>query len=276
MAAAGADLGLRPTDAGPVAVDAATAPRSDADPGVDAVTALFRPRPGTTWQWQLTGLPVDQSVDVQMYDVDLFTTTVAEIAQLHAKGRVVICYFSAGSWEKFRPDSGQYPANVLGAPLAPPFQDERWLDIRSAVVRMIVGTRLDLAMTKRCDGVEPDNVDGFDNKNGLNLTAADQLNFNRFVATEAHRRGLSVGLKNDLQQLDALLGDFDWALNEECVKYSECASYSKTFIAAGKAVFHAEYVAAAERDRVCAVTVPLKLGTIIKKIGLDAFRVACP
>ncbi len=229
-----------------------------------------------TWQWQLTGLPIDQTVDVQMYDVDLFTTTAAEISQLHAKGRIVVCYFSAGSWEKFRPDSSQFPATVQGSPLDPPFQDERWLDIRSPVTRMVVGARLDMAVLKKCDAVEPDNVDGFDNKNGFNLTASDQLNFNRFVAAEAHKRALSVGLKNDLSQLDDLVADFDWALNEECVKYKECSSYSKNFIAKDKAVFHAEYVAASERDRVCAVTVPLKLSTIIKKIGLDGFRVPCP
>ncbi len=55
--------------------------------------------------------------------------------------------------------------------------------------------RLDLAVTKGCDGVEPDNMDGYANDSGFPLTAEDQLTFNRFIANEAHRRGLAVGLK---------------------------------------------------------------------------------
>ena len=41
----------------------------------------------------------------------------------------MICYFSAGSWERGRPDSGQFPKRVRGKRLDG-FPDERWLDIR--------------------------------------------------------------------------------------------------------------------------------------------------
>jgi hypothetical protein len=40
----------------------------------------------------------------------------------------------------------------------------------------------------------------------------------------AHARGLSVGLKNDLEQVKALVADFDWALNERCFRYNECTA----------------------------------------------------
>ena len=56
--------------------------------------------------------------------------------------------------------------------------------------------RLDLAQQRGCDGVEPDNVQSYDDDTGFELTAADQLAFNRRVADEAHARGLAVGLKN--------------------------------------------------------------------------------
>ncbi len=237
---------------------------------------VYQPAPGTTWQWQLSGLPIDTSFDVAVYDVDLFETTDAELQALHGDGRKVICYFSAGSWESFRPDAASFPDSVKGDPLDPPFQDELWLDIRAPEVREIMKTRLDLAAQRGCDGVEPDNVDGFSNSNGLGLTAADQIYFNRFIAAEAHARGLSVGLKNDLDQLADLVDDFDWALNEECFTYDECSLYSDTFIAANKAVFHAEYVDAGQLDAVCAVTKPLGLSTLLKNIDLDAWQSPCP
>lgn len=44
--------------------------------------------------------------------------------------------------------------------------------------------RLDLAVKKECDAVDPDNVDGYTNNNGLRLTAAQQLDFNKFIAAE--------------------------------------------------------------------------------------------
>jgi hypothetical protein len=83
--------------------------------------------------------------------------------------------------------------------------------------------RLDLAVEKRCDGVEPDNVDAYDgNDPGFPLTYEDQIDYNTFLAAEAHSRGLSVGLKNDLAQVEDLLDLFDWALNEECFQWDEC------------------------------------------------------
>ena len=41
--------------------------------------------------------------------------------------------------------------------------------------------------------------------------------YNRWLADQAHRRGLSVGLKNDLGQIPELLSQFDWAINEQCL-----------------------------------------------------------
>ncbi|ORB24290.1 endo alpha-1,4 polygalactosaminidase [Mycolicibacterium moriokaense] len=236
---------------------------------------IWRPPVGTTWQWQLSGLPIDTSLDVDAYDVDLFTTTDEELATLKANGRKVICYFSAGSWEEFRPDAADFPAVANGNPLDAPFQDELWLDIRNADVRTLMQRRLDVAAERGCDAVEPDNVDGYTNDTGFDLTAADQLDYNRFLAAEARVRGLSVGLKNDVDQLVDLEPDFDWALNEECFAYDECAQYRDNFLAANKAVFHAEYVNRDRLPEVCAVTEPLGLSTLIKNIDLDAFRLPC-
>ena len=201
--------------------------------------AIWRPAPGTSWQWQLSGR-IDTSRDVAMYDVDLFDTPPTTVDRLHAEGRVVVCYFSAGSWEDWRPDRDAFPADIRGSPLGG-WPDERWLDVRRLdVLGPIMEARLDLAVVKGCDGVEPDNVDGFDNHTGFPLTAADQRRYNTWLAERAHERGLSVGLKNDLGQIPALVGLFDWALNEQCFEYDECSALFP-FVSAGKAVFGVEY-----------------------------------
>lgn len=199
----------------------------------------WSPPPGTTWQWQLTGT-IDASYDVAMYDIDLFDAPDAVIDTLHDDGKIVICYFSAGSFEDWREDAGDFPQDALGEPLED-WEGERWLDVRVSGVRDVMENRLDYAVSRGCDGVEPDNVDGYQNDTGFDLDEGDQLDYNRFLASSAHARGLSVGLKNDVDQLDDLAGRFDWALNEECHQYDECGAYD-AFLDRGKAVFHVEYV----------------------------------
>jgi hypothetical protein len=241
------------------------------DDGGDA----WRPAPGTSWQWQLTGT-VDTSFDVAMYDVDLFDAPDEVLSSLRADGRIVICYFSAGSYEEWRGDAGDFPAAALGDALED-WEGERWLDVRSDAVRAIMEARLDVAADRGCDGVEPDNMDGFANDTGFDLTADDQLDYNRFIADAAHRRGLSVGLKNDVGQLDLLAAAFDWALNEECHAYDECAAYG-AFLDRDKAVFNAEYVDdwADAPDLAGAICGDYPgLSTIIKEWDLTARRLGC-
>lgn len=206
---------------------------------VSPETAVWQPTPGTTWQWQLTGT-IDTSIDVDMYDIDLFDVPQSVIDTLHQEGRIVICYFSAGSYEDWRPDEADFPESIRGKPLDD-WPGESWLDIRQIeTLDPIMGARLDLAVSKGCDGVEPDNVTGYGNDTGFPITAADQLAYNIWLADEAHERGLSMGLKNDLEQIPELLPYFDWALNEQCFEYDEC-ELLLPFVQNGKAVFGVEY-----------------------------------
>jgi hypothetical protein len=244
------------------------------DPGWDG-RGLFQPAPGTSWQWQLSGR-IDTSLDVEMYDIDLFDVSDQVLSTLIDRGRAVICYFSAGSFEDWRDDAASFPEEALGQKLEG-WKGERWLDIRNAEVRAIVQHRLDRALERGCDGVEPDNVDGYENETGFDLTAADQTDFNGFVAAGAHARGLSVGLKNDVDQVASLEPDFDWALNEECDVYDECGVYA-AFTDNGKAAFHVEYVddwANAERKAADVCARSGSLDTLIKTWDLGAERLAC-
>lgn len=232
---------------------------------------IWQPTPGTSWQWQLSG-EIDTSFDVQMYDIDLFDAPQQVIDTLHQEERIVICYFSAGSHEEWRPDAADFPAEVLGAPLEG-WEGERWLDVRQVeLLAPIMEGRLDLALQKGCDGVEPDNVDGYANESGFPLTGDDQLAYNRWLAQAAHERGLSIGLKNDLAQIPQLVNDFDWALNEECFAYDEC-ELLLPFIAANKAVFGVEYEGSP--DDFCPRANAFNYDWLYKNLELDEYRVAC-
>lgn len=255
----------------PAAAQCGTIFQEDFERGDTSGWEVWRPAPCTTWQWQLSGT-IDTSVDVAMYDIDLFDAPQATIDLLHAAGRRVVCYLSAGSWEEWRPDADDYPAALLGNPLDG-WPGERWIDIRQlAQLGPLLGARFDLAVAKGCDGVEPDNVDGYQNDSGFPLTAQHQLAFNRMLATMAHQRGLSVGLKNDLDQIPDLVAEFDWALDEQCWEYDECAALLP-FVADGKAVFGVEYTG--DPDVYCPPLNALGYSWLAKHLDLDAWRIDC-
>lgn len=235
----------------------------------------YQPAPLTTWQWQLQGV-INTSYDAEIYNIDLFDSSAALIKSLQDDSKKVICYFSGGSYENWRPDEDQFKSRDLGKALDG-WQGERWLDIRSNNVRNIMKKRLNLAKIKGCDGVEPDNMDGYTNKPGFSFTANDQLNYNRFIATEAHARNLAVGLKNDLDQVNELVDDFDFAVNEQCFEYNEC-DLLEPFIKQGKAVLNAEYKQSYVNDpsSVCKKSKAMKFSTLILPLDLDdKFRHSC-
>ena len=98
--------------------------------------------------------------DVEIFDIDLFTNSNETISLLHDLGKKVICYFSGGSYEPYRPDSDRFRSQDMGKALDG-WGDEKWLDIRSENVRDIMAERVKLAHEKGCDAVDPDNVDGY-------------------------------------------------------------------------------------------------------------------
>jgi hypothetical protein len=235
-----------------------------------ADAGVWRPALLTSWQIQLTG-NVDTAPDVQLFNLDLFDVDADVVATLHRKGARVVCNTSAGSLEDWRPDAASFPPEVLGNTHGSP--GERWLDIRASdVLGPIMKARLDDCRSKGFDGVGVDSVDGYTNATGFPLTAADQLAYNRFLATEAHARGLSIGLGNDLGQVGDLLSDFDWIYDEQCFEYSEC-NRMQPFVDAGKAVFHVEFNL--ETSAFCPQANALNFNSLKKNVNLDAARWPC-
>ena len=147
-----------------------------------SVTQRPRPAPLGTWQIQLSGA-LDTTVDARSYIVDV-ATPPSVIGGLHDAGRIVLCYFSAGTMEPFRDDASRFPASTLGAPLVD-YPDERWVDIRDATVRAIMQDRIIAAAGAGCDGVHPSGVAAFQESTNLDFTRADQV----ALRSLAHHRG---------------------------------------------------------------------------------------
>lgn len=200
----------------------------------------WHPAPQTAaWQWQLQG-KFKLTAGASVYDIDGFESTVGDVRAIHRHRRKAICYLDVGSWENFRPDAGEFPKSVLGN-VYEGFPNERWLNVAEfQKFAPIMEQRIEMCARKRFDAVEPDNIAGWENNTGFHITAAEQLRYNRWIAHQVHKRGMAVALKNDPKQAKQLVGDFDFAIVEECFQYHECGYY-KPFIAAGKAVFEAEY-----------------------------------
>lgn len=223
------------------------------------------------WQIQYTG-EIQTDLDVDMFNLDLFDASAETIATLHQRGVFVMCYFSAGSYEDWRPDASAFLPEVLGKEMEG-WPGEKWLDIRRIdLLAPIMEARLELAHSKGCDGVDPDNVNGYTNDTGFPLMAEDQKRYNIFLAEAAHQRGLLVGLKNDLEQTSELATYFDWILNEECFSYEEC-DWLIPFLQAGKPVFVIEYEL--EPSAFCPQSVQMNFNALHKHWELDAYRVDC-
>ena len=236
----------------------------------------WHPAPGLTWQWHLSEPPVDTSVDAQVYDIDLFDNDASVVKTLHDQGRKVICYISVGSREDWRPDVNQFPPELLGRDYEG-WPGEKWLDIRRVdLLAPIMRQRLDLCKAKGFDAVEPDNIEIHDNDTGFPISYADQLAYARWLADEAHTRGLAIGLKNAADMVAEALPFFDFAITEDCFVQGWCQQVLP-FVAAGKPVFAAEYTDTGVDFRAACTWGRLhNISFIQKNRILTAFRNTCP
>jgi len=129
-------------------------------------TLPWTPAVSSTWQIILNHPPVldkdasSTTPNVTVFDIDLFDTPKETIQQLHALGKKVLCYFSAGSYEDWRSDAAEFKPEDLGHDLDG-WPGEKWLKLSSDNVRRIMKERVNMASEKGCDGVDPDNVDAY-------------------------------------------------------------------------------------------------------------------
>jgi hypothetical protein len=254
---------LRAADAGTAA---SALDRGAAGAGIAQDAGVGRVTQGMRLHYQITGSPqLDAAAD--LFVLDLFDTDAAQLTRLHAQGRVVIAYLSAGSHEPWRPDAEDFPAQAVGAPLAG-YPDERWLDIRDATVRELMAARLRLARDKGFDGVFPGALDVYRSSSGFALSETDQL-----LSSAARALGLSAGASGDFALREPLIEQFDWALAIGCIAADSCARL-QPWLAQDKPVFDVELEG--ELSQVCAQAQALGLSVVMKRPGFDAWSRSCP
>ncbi len=215
------------------------------------------------WDWQIgrvTPLQRAGQHAVDIYDIDGFLTTPAEIQRIHTAWPAstlahpkAVCYLDL-AWEDYRPDAspapgGRFPAATLGK-IYYGYPEERWVDFRQldALKPMLI-ERISMCARKGFDAVELDDIDSFDPPatTGFYLTPGDAQNYLAFAFNLIHSYGMTAVWKNSPSLARWGVRYSDGAVVEECYVYHECGSWhvftlDKTAVQpTGKWVGEAEY-----------------------------------
>jgi hypothetical protein len=194
----------------------------------------WQPRPTTKpWQLQLKGR-IDTSIDVPVFEIDGVHSTHRTVRELHRLHARVICRLDLSSFRG--------PTHSLERLFA-------------------------TCERKGFDAVAPGNLAGWENRTGFGISRHARLLFYRWVANQAHGRGMAVALSNDGRLARALVDDFDFAIAEQCFQFHECGHY-RPFVRHRKAVFEVEY--GLKVGQYCATARKLHFSAIGKSTDLFA------
>jgi hypothetical protein len=245
---------------------------ANANANANAQAAAVILTKGETWQFQLRGTLNTSFTQAKVYDIDLFKNSAADIANLKSLGHIVVCFFSAGTAENTLEDFANFTG--LEGNLVDGMVGERWLNIAdiantNSKLKAAIQWRMNLAVSKGCEAVQVGNVDGYSHLNGLDLTQTQQRNYNEWLATEAHAKGLKVGLTNDGAQVTELVSFFDFAVVEQCYHHGTCNNFLP-FTNANKPVFIVEFQEVAIVQNHCADAKSKGFSLIAKNTDLDA------
>jgi hypothetical protein len=191
------------------------------------------------WDWQIGRVaPLERTGTraVDIYDIDGFLTTPAEVRAIHTSWQAAtlphprtFCYIDL-AWEVYRPDAtpggGAFPARTLGNVYFG-FPQERWIDVRALhALEPMLESRIRMCAAKGFDAVEFDDIDSFDppSTTGFHLTPGDWQNFLAYADNAVHRHGMTVLWKNSPLLSWWGRGYADGAVVEECYVFSQCSS----------------------------------------------------
>lgn len=259
--------------------------------------AKWVPKPGDSWEYQtrnrlkskvaLRERNLDRNpTNAAVFDIDLFQNDKALIDELHANGTKVICYFSAGTAELWRQDANYFPAHAQGLG-QPNKMGSRWLNINDGTVQQLMRKRIDLAVNKDCDAVDPAFIDAYQwpvEGTGFSISEDDAVAYVKMLAEHAHSKNLAFGLRRAPDIANQLMDNVDFSVCESCSKTKDCEAYQK-FIDAGKPVFHVEYAnettnvlgqtSKEELESMCNVDGSEAFSSIVKRHNQDEWIVDC-
>jgi hypothetical protein len=233
------------------------------------------------WDWQIgasSPSAVVAPAGARLMDIDLFGSTAAQVAALKSSGIYSVCYVNAGSWQPGFPDSDEYP-EYLKIQRDPDWPEEYFLDVTDvfkpgSVLARILRARFALCKSKGFDAVEPDNLQNDENVSGGRITLQQQIDFNGWIADEAHAAGLAVFQKNGPDKIlrrdrtgKLMVEKFDGILNEECQEWDECEPLAE-YVRRGKLALNTEYAVALD----CATSDRLNINSIRKDLSLVGAR----
>ncbi|WP_345211329.1 endo alpha-1,4 polygalactosaminidase [Mucilaginibacter gynuensis] len=259
-------------------VDADKTDPVDSTPLPGGNTTWWRPVAGISFDWVLDDITPSNTFSSDVVDVDAFTTTAETVAALHAKGKKVIAYLSVGTFESDRNDGALLPKEVIGKKYDE-WPKEKWLDIRQVdKLKPWLNSRFRMIIKKGFDGIEPDNLDSYDNETGFSIGVADTKIYIDYLIKLAHDNGLSIGQKNVNDLASEYADKFDWALTEDAFQQgwqNEMTAYIKL----NKPVFATEYTDVTTQktfqDEYCPKATQLGFTAILKKRDLDKWLYKC-
>jgi len=194
---------------------------------------------GTTRTPTLQLPPLDAGFDYQLGGAYAPASGVQIVSRdrtaAPAPGLYNICYVNAF---QIQPDeesfwTSQHPDLILRDGSGTPIIDADWnemlvdvsTDAKRTAVAAIVGDWITGCKQAGFNAIEIDNLDSYSRSQG-GLTVANNVAAMRMFADVAHSNGLAIAQKNSAELVGrkAELGT-DFAIAEECNRYSECADY---------------------------------------------------
>lgn len=172
---------------------------------VSAQDPVDPPAPPASWQVVYQGKYTPNGADYTI--LDLFEFNRADVA----KAKYPIAYFSA-HYENWRPDKKRF--GKLLRPISG-WAGERYINWRDKKNRRVMIGRLKLAKSKGFKGVDIDNIDGPNTKA-----------YFRWLVSQAHRRGLTVTMKNAVEHLNYFGPRVDFFVSE-ATKLNEMTVYKR-------------------------------------------------
>jgi endo-alpha-1,4-polygalactosaminidase (GH114 family) len=201
----------------------------------------------TTWALEAwaDALGGDPTEGMKVVDIDLLGTTddndwgrtvTTKIRNLTANDHIVFCYISVGTLEPYRPDYKPKAAawhEVMAHPDGG-WSDEWYLDLTKIdQVKALMEPRFQLAEQYGCHGIEPDNIDCYDDStcwkyqggagypsptrgnDSESQVKALSIEYNKWLIDQAHSRGMAIAIKNAPDLITALGADYDCAFVEQ-------------------------------------------------------------